>query len=89
MTAARRRSTRTRRYDYVDGHRETVTEFLQRGGTVTRIPNAWSRHLTETSTLLTILCGGTDEDDQRGFAWADLTPDLRGEIQGVLTRELE
>lgn len=67
-----------RRVDYAKGHVETVAEYLNRGGHITRIPGCgFSRHRTEAQTLLSVLCGGTEEDAARGFAWADLTADVR------------
>lgn len=68
----------SRTFDYVDGHVETVAEYLNRGGRITRATVCgFSRHRTETQTLLSVLCGGTEEDADRGFAWADLTADVR------------
>lgn len=68
----------SRHYDYGEGHVETVAEYLHRGGRITR-PTVcgFSRHRTEEQTLLSVLCGGTEEDADRGFAWADLTPEVR------------
>lgn len=67
-----------RRYEYEAGHVETVSEYMNRGGQVRRMSGVgFSRHLTEEATLLSVLCGGSVEDGERGFAWADFTPELR------------
>ena len=43
----------------------------------TSVAPAWSRHLTDEDTLLTILCGGSGDDAERGYADADLPVSLR------------
>lgn len=68
-------------FDYAAGHIETPQEYMLRGGTVTRVRSNWSRHLTDDSTLLAILCGGTDEDAARGYAAADLPIELRESLE--------
>ena len=64
-------------HDYQRGHVETVGQFLNRGGQITSVAPAWSRHLTDEDTLLTILCGGSGDDAERGYADADLPVSLR------------
>lgn len=78
---------RRQTFDYPAGHVETLHEYLCRGGAVTRVTSAWSRHLTEEETLLAILHGGTDADTDRGFAWSDLVTDVRDRVRQVWTDE--
>ncbi|MFZ9726331.1 MAG: hypothetical protein ACO3DI_03960 [Ilumatobacteraceae bacterium] len=51
---------------------ETMEQYQRRGGQVRICAPAWSRHLTDETTWLSILNGGTEADAARGFAWADL-----------------
>lgn len=77
--------------DYPEGHVETVAEYLVRGGAITRASVCgFSRHLTDTDALLTILTGGSTEDADRGFAWSDFPSDLRERLcPAVTVDELE
>lgn len=74
-------------HDYPRGHVETVSQYLARGGTITPVRAAWSRHLTEEDQLLTILHGGDEADFDRGFAWSDLITEVRERVRQVYRDE--
>lgn len=63
---------------YAPGHKETPEEYFLRGGCVTHVTTRGiSRHLLEEQSLVNWICGGTEEDQVRGFAWAEIPPDVR------------
>lgn len=66
-------------HDYADGHRETIAEFMNRGGAVARVTAGWSRHQTDEGALLSRL-NGSDPDSDRFEGWDDLTIEVRNTI---------
>ena len=71
-------------FGYADSHVETVKEYIARGGRVTRARAGWSQHLFQEQTFLSILNGGTVDDVERGFAWADFPAALRETIHAAV-----
>jgi hypothetical protein len=72
-----------RKLDYVEGHKETVAEYLDHGGLITVIDSPGvSRHLTDPKWLVHVAAGGRadDGDVTRGFGLLDLPSNLRGSI---------
>lgn len=75
----RRRPRQTRRVgdQYPRGHRETISEYLQRVGRITRVAPGVSRHMTDPLTLIHVLNGGRFDDPDTGVGYAELPVDVR------------
>ena len=67
---------------YAPGHVESVAEFVQRGGIVTRVAASVSQDRLDWPSLIASALGESAEDIERGFAWSDLDAPVRDAIAG-------
>jgi len=67
---------------YEKGHVESVAEFINRGGIVTRVPASVSQDRLDWPSLIASALGESADDIARGFAWDDLNRTVRDAIAG-------
>jgi hypothetical protein len=68
---------------YAPGHVETLDEYLNRGGVITRVGASVSADRLDWPTLMATVLGESADDIARGFAWSDVDREVRDAIDGA------